>query len=351
MEENNLVKSILGICDQDVGYSNLLCENLSKRESFPFEISTFENVQSLTTTLLKRSITVVLISEEILAQVIENIGDDWMGKVKLIILDEGKGDVSNYWHIWKYQSSEKIRKELMEILSNSNEISISHRRENGNSFVLGVYSPFDGNLGGIGAIILGQIISKKEKVLVISLKEFSSINYYLNRNGKSEDSRGDEEKDITDLMYYLQSSTERFLCLYESMVMSIGDVDYIKPAYSLMDLKAINESDWIELLSELKKLGNYKYIVVEISNACENVFSLQRQCDVVLLLSYSNLLSENMIKNYEKYLEDNDYEDVMHKTSECLIPYEKDIPDRIQDLYRTNVAECIFAEINKMNII
>lgn len=343
------MKSVLGICDQDIGYSNLLGENLCKRNSFPFEISTFEKIENFTKAVKRRTLSVVLISETVLTQVEEEIGVDWLSDIKVIVLDEGIGDINQYSHIWKYQSSEKIKKEIMTILSDANDVTINAYRDSENTkSIIGVMSLTTGAWGSIGSLLIGDILSKNNKVLIISLKEFSALRFYINslKAGAEE-----EDKDITDLVYYLRNGSDRFACLYESMVSTIGNIDYVKPAYSSLDLKSIGVSDWIQLINELKKVTDYKYIVIELSPALDGLFELERECSNVILFEAAGKISERVLQDYEHFLDENEYEDLIAKTCICTVFDEKDKPMKLQDLSRNEMRITITDELEGLGIL
>lgn len=305
------MKNILGICDQDKVYADILSDNLKKRNSFPFEISNFESIDSLLRFVKKGMVKVVLISETMYEELKIKEESFLDNTLKIIILNEGKGFVEEIPTIWKYQSSENIRKEIITCISQNEDLDIKAVKVGKNqTSLIGIYSPVKYRNESAAVYVIGQNLSKKDKTLVISLKEFSELRQILD---------GKEEKDITDLIYYLRTSSERFIYSLEGMISTSGNMDYIQPAYSFIDLKAAQEEDWINLFNELKKLSTYRYVVIELSEIVNGFLEILRKCDIIISFCNEDRIVGNLLNNYKTLLEELEYEDVTDKTNLCTV--------------------------------
>lgn len=338
------MKKIMGICDQDNSYAGLLSENLGKRDSFPLEISTFENVTQLKKAIGNRIISVLLISETMYIRLIEqNYNINMRDEVKFIVLNEGLETDNSLPKVWKYQSAENIRKEILGVISECDNISIN-TFENGSRHakIIGFYSPYHERAESSFILTLGKIMSKDNKVMVLSYKENSGIKKYMG------DRKGRGEKDITDLIYYYRSGDDKFMYSFEaSIVSSLANafgVDLITPAYSFLDVKAVKSEDWIGVMELLRKKGNYDYILLELSTLDDGLPDILRKCDLIVSLCRENEKEGHVMGDFIDLLKDLDYEDVVSRINVCSVPENVDVPKEVSDVLRSSFGEYVRKE-------
>ena len=99
--------------------------------------------------------------------------------------------------------------------------------------LIGIYSPIGRCLKTSFSFVLGQLLSKKHKVLYLNMESYSGFGKLLQKEFKS---------DMSELIYYLQNSKEKFIYRLGSMMHRVGELDVLPPF----------DSFWILYLSVVK---------------------------------------------------------------------------------------------------
>ena len=105
------MKSIMALCDKDEEYVYRLQELLSRRESFPFTVSSYTDREAFRQEMKNKRFSIVVASEGFYTDARELDRD---GDTQLILLKSTEDENENTGYIRKYQSGEKIRQEIME---------------------------------------------------------------------------------------------------------------------------------------------------------------------------------------------------------------------------------------------
>lgn len=330
------MKSILGICDQDMEYADLLSENLGKRDSFPFEISTFENTDSASKSVNSGLITVLLISETMFLKCKEKLKRTG----NIIILSEGNMDSSDLVNedgkelkvIWKYQSSQNIKKEILRIISDDMKMEAKSHLGKKNTEIIGIYSFTRVREVSSYGLILGSLLSKKHKVLYISFKGMSYSRNLLDIK---------ENKDITDLIYFQRNAGDRFLYSFEGLVSTIKKLDYITPAYSFADVKSVPAGDWLDVLNQIRNCCDYDFVILELSEMIDGFMEVINYCDNSVMLCDGKDLSGRVLKEFDELSDLLDYSQLKERRYTSVIPDNVKLPESSDDFIKGSFAEYV----------
>ena len=307
-------KKILALCDSEEGYILRLGEVLEERSTFPFEVSVFTDIEMLKKEIKKGMIEAVLISDEL----VDSDKDIETNKL-VILLDNGNRIVGGHHTIWKFQSGESIRRELLKAYSEYTQsmegsmtkgdgrISLSHRE----TIIIGLYTPIGRCLQTSVAILLGQLLAKKRSVLYLNFEAFAGLRKILGC---------EDQKDITDLVYYMRGGANRLVYKLESLICNIGSLDYISPAASFVDLCSVDEEDWLTLINTIKMQSDYDYVILDLSEMVTGLFNVLKTCDLIYTITRKDALATAKLQQYENNLQGGEYEDVIAKTRRCEIP-------------------------------
>lgn len=316
---------VLAVCDSETSYAYQLADYFMNKKGFPFQVQLFTSTETLEDYLKKQPVSVALISEK-----------DYMEELKhlpienLMILEEGRKDVcEDISKIYKYQSSEKIAKELLDWIVTQG--ILGRAIEDGKELkVIGIYSPVGKCLKTSFAFVLGQLLSKKHKVLYLNMETYSGLGKMLQKEFTT---------DLSELIYYLQNSKEKFIYRMGSMIEQAGGVDILPPFDSFLDFVSVSKEEWIQLIQEIEKRSDYEYLILDLSDAVQGLFDILRLCDVVYTLSREDGFSMAKIKQYEEVLKKSNYEDIWKKTKNYTFPIIKNLPTGLLQLTFTELAE------------
>lgn len=321
------MNQILAVCDSEIAYAYQLVDYLTNKKNFPFQVQLFTSEKTLLEYSLHHPIAVALISQKDYQQQKIELSIDHI----LILRENFEDDISDLNTIYKYQSMEVIIKELLEWVAKKGTLTrvISDGK---NMKLIGIYSPIGKCFKTSFSIVLGQLLSKKHKVLYINMESYSGLEKLLQKDFKT---------DMAELIYHLQNSKEKFIYHMGSMTGRIGELDLLPPFYSFLDFISVSKDEWFQLFQEIEKGTDYEYIILDLSDAIQGLYDILRLCDMVYTLGREDGFSIAKIEQYENVLKKSNYEDVWKKTKCYTIPEIKNLPYSLSQLTYTELAEYV----------
>ena len=324
---------VLAVCDSETEYAYQLVDYLSNKKGFPFQVQLFTSEKTLTKYAKDHAVSVALISE-----------GEYSGKIEegfiehILLLREDKDTKSvGLKSFYKYQSAEQLIKDLLDWIAR--EGILGRTIIDGKDLkLIGVYSPVGKCLKTSFSFVLGQILSKKHKVLYLNMESYSGLGKLLQK---------DFPTDMSELIYYLQNSREKFIYRMSSMTTRAGELDVLPPFDSFLDFISVSQEEWITLFREIEKSSDYEYLILDLSDAVQGLFDILRLCDVVYTLSREDGFAMAKIAQYEEVLKKCNYEDIWKKTRHCTIPEIKNLPFGLQQLTYTELAEFVRERIEE----
>lgn len=317
---------ILAICDSEQEYTYQLVKFLENKKGFPFQLQIFTAIETLIDQARKQPIFMALISED---DYKENY--EYEGIENVFLLGEEKEGKDNRKVFNKYQSSDKLIKDLLQWIIEKNIIT-KMTAEGPGLKMIGVYSPVGRCLKTSFAFVLGQLLSKKYKVLYINLESYSGLGKLLEKSFTT---------DLSELIYHLQNSKESFGCRIGKMIEHVGELDILPPFDSYLDFISVSGDEWIYLFKEIEKSSRYEYLIIDLSDAIQGLFDILRICNIVYTLSREDGFAEAKIKQYEEVLKRSNYQDIWEKTKYCKVPKIKNLPPGLLQLTYTELSEFV----------
>lgn len=317
---------VLAVCDSEVEYAYQLVEYLTNKKGFPFQVQLFTSGSTLKEYVEKKPLSVVLISEKDY--------EDEIGELKIehiVVLEEGHGQIlsQRIKRMNKYQSCEKLTKEFLDWIVARGVLGRAVGEGTGLKLI-GIYSPVGKCLKTSFAFVLGQLLSKKHKVLYLNMESYSGLGKLLQKEFST---------DLSELIYYLQNSKEKFAYRLGSMVEQAGGLDILPPFDSFLDFVSVSKEEWMQLIREIEEGSDYEYLILDLSDAVQGLFDLLRLCDLIYTISREDGFSMAKIEQYEEVLKKSNYEDIWKKTKNYSIPVIKNLPSGLLQLTYTELAE------------
>ena len=206
------------------------------------------------------------------------------------ILTEDSANISEDY-IYKFQAVDKLLEEISE-LKEVKKISIGKRISNGNSKLVGVYSPIAHELQLPFSMALGQAYRTGGKVLFIDLEEISIMPNLIGRNC---------ERNLMDLLYLMNtdSDVERNLADY---VHSFMGFDYIEPFFNPNEISEVDEDTWSRFFEMLVK-SDYEVVVILFGRAINGFSKLIERLSRLFVLGRPGDYFSKGQENFFEYLE------------------------------------------------
>lgn len=332
-------KRILAIFDREENYAYRLTEFITGKASLPFEIHIFTDGSKFYSYAKTKDVECLLISESVYDRSVEDL------KIPhIIILSESGNNLNKtLHHINKYQSCENIFREVMEYYTDRAEnTSLILRTGQRKMKVIGIYTPVGRCLQTTFSLTLGQLLAKQYKTLYLNFEVYSGFSQMLNKNFDS---------DLSDLMYYFECAREKLAYRLESMVETVGGLDFIPPAEIHQNLIGIRGEQWIDLFQEIERCSEYEYLLLDLTDGLVDLWDVLRSCDHVYTITRGDGMAIAKIEQYEKALERMQYADISAKTRKWNLPVFRQLPQRFEEFTYGDLAvylkEQVFPDLFK----
>lgn len=273
-----MVKINIVIADPDEEYTEALeryirvyfCERFQ-----PFCISTMEYLNEYLVKMPAK-VDVLLIVPDFLS----GIDADKVNTV--VLLTEGRipQEYIRYKNIKKYETAHKVIKKLIDIYAENNLFEVHDTSTDKHTRVIGVFSPG----GGAGKSTISLAISLRCEQRGLSV-------FYLNfENIPSTPLFFDcfSENNLSHILYFLKEKSKNLGLKIEgtSLENSCGGIHYFAPPDNPFEMDEITGEDIAELIKQIKVLGKYDTIVVDMSSVIdEKNMEIFKMCDRIVCIN------------------------------------------------------------------
>lgn len=326
-------KRILAILDGEENYAYRLMEYISGKLDLPFEVYVFTDREKFISCARIKDMECLLISETAYKQ---NAGNFEVPHI-IILSESGENLNQALHHINKYQSCENILHEILEYYTDRSEnVPAALRTGMRKMRIIGIYTPIGRCLQTTFSLTLGQMLAKRFKVLYLNFETYSGFTGLLSKSFHS---------DLTDLVYYFSCAREKLAYRMESMVESVGGLDFIPPAEIQHNLAGIRGDQWIDLFHEIEKTSEYEYLILDLTDSVMDLWDILRESDVVYTITRGDGVAMAKAQQYESALESMEYGDVTAKTVKWKLPIFKQLPERFEELTYGELASYIRSKV------
>lgn len=329
-------KKILAVCDREGEYAERLAEYLEQRQGNLFEVRTFFDVDRLAAFCKeqKEKIKLLLVSEAVYQNALKELPD-----MHILILNEsGKVEHPEFWNVDKYQTAENIVREVMCYCTEHLAESIPRPLLKTKARIIGFYSPVKRCLQTSLALTMGQLLADKNKVLYLNAEGYSGLSERLSLG---------EGGEMTELIYYAHNLSGKLLYRMESLIRRVGELEYVPPVLSAADLSLVSGDEWRELIFQICGKCCYDYILLDLSDQMRGLHEILKLCNVVYTIIEDNPIDGIRRREYEKDLQASGYEDVLHKTKWCRLPWLEQLPVEAELLRCTKLADYVQERIRE----
>ena len=287
------------IFDREKNYGGKLAGYLNANSGFMFNVLAFYDEVRFRDFCLKERPELLLITEYDMDKAVDISFAETIFLSETATRTEGKS-----CFVYKYQSGERIEKEILGFLSASEHISRIVNRKN-KMKVISVYSPYPRSDSSRKVIEHSRKLAMRNRTLYISLEPHPALEYLVDKNFSD---------DMTDLIYHMKSNSSNMGMILSKMTVHVGELDVLPSFRGQEDLIEIPFEDWKELLDHIEKETDYEYVVVDLSDAVRGLYGLLNASDRIITVSEDNDISHYRYLRYEESLKNAGMEDVMKKT-------------------------------------
>ncbi|MBP5282610.1 MAG: hypothetical protein J6Z22_08945, partial [Lachnospiraceae bacterium] len=157
-----------------------------------------------------------------------------------------------------------------------------------------------------------------------------------------------QTRDLADLLYFLNAEKDKFSLRLQSMVKQIGTLDYVPPMKFGQNLLGITIKEWGEFFQKLQTLGEYEFIIMDLSECMQGLFDIMRMCHRVYTITLEDRAANWKLTQYESLLEQYSYEDVLEKTRKCNLPKIRRLPSGLEYYDRGELADYVLLQLRDL---
>ena len=304
------------ICDVRERYSENLLRILTEKIPGEYQFHLFHDISRLKEFSEKTQIGILLIAEEYERSDRQEVSADrkfvFTGKKDSVLAE-------SEIPLFRYQSSEKIMKRIMENgeaeeredgrydfrKGKTGAYRVREDSEKVMRGLIGEYYPIHRIGKTKFALRLGRQIAEKVPVLYLNLESYSGGNYYFPE---------DTGSDMGDLLYYMRQDKINLGLKLSTMVGQSEGVDYIMPMENEYDLRQVKKEEWMELLDILQEECIYEIIILDLGDCLDGLYDILRRCSRV----YTHYIEEDAsiakLEQYEHNLKAAGYGEILART-------------------------------------
>ena len=210
--------------------------------------------------------------------------------------------------------------------------------------LLGIYSP----LGFCGqtsfALALAQILGREKSVLYLNMEEYSGFEELFEK---------EYPYTLSDLLYFVRQEQAGITVKMNSMIQSMGSMDFIPPVQSPEDIRGTRWQDWEHLLQEIVLHSSYEAVILDVGDGIEEVFQILDLCTRVYVPVRDDRISKCKMEQFEKLLRLRDYSQLLAGIEKVLLPILSQNADnefRIEELVWSELGDFVRELLEKENL-
>ena len=324
--------SIMIFCDTEEEYTQGITEYFLRQRDFPWTLHTYTDVKVMMDREKGTDIAMLVMSENAFTEEVLKLNAN-----KTVILNEtGIVKWEAFAQVNKYQPAEHVLKELLELyVEIAGEPLILQSMKIKTRFI-GMYSPVRRCLQSSFAMSMAMILAEEHRTLYLNFEHYAGIPELLPDL---------QEKDLSDLLYFVGAGGEKFRLRLRTMLQQRGLLDVIPPMRMGQNLLPVNGEEWIQLLLKLEELGEYEYVILDLSESIQGLFDILRLCRRVYTLSRTDRISQAKLDQYEHLLSQTEYGDVLEKTSKLTPPKFRRLPEQMEFYTKGELADYVKRQI------
>ena len=317
-------EKLLVLCDEEEEYARLLTDFLQKQRDLPWRIHTYTSIDDLMRSE-KEPVMLLAVSESAYSEALQALQP-----LRTVILNES-GVIR--WKevpcVDKYQAAGEVLKYLLQIYMEVADTELPRLRQGCRTKFIGNYSPVHRSMQTSFALTMSQMLAREHATLYLNFEHYAGIGELLPDL---------QTLDLADLLYFLNAEQEKFRLRLQTMLRHVGNLDYIPPMKSGQNLLTVQTAEWLGLLQKIEELGEYEYVILDLSESMQGLFEILRLCRRVYTLTREDRIAKAKLLQYEQLLSLYGYGDVLEKTRQPSLPQIRRLPEELEQLTRGELA-------------
>lgn len=331
----NETKDILVLCDTEEEYARLMTDFLKLHKDLPWEIHTYTATKTLMQEERKSNISMLVVAESAYMEEMKALQP-----CRTVILNEsGMMKWDQMQNINKYQQADNVLRSLLEVYTDIADGQLPKLSGDFDTKFIGIYSPVRRCLQTSFALTMSQMLATDSRTLYLNFEHYAGITELLPDM---------QTRDMADLLYFLNADKDKFRLRMQTMIQHKGRLDYIPPMKSGQNLLTVTVGEWMQLLQKITELGEYEYVILDLSESMQGLFDILRICTKVFTLTQEDHIAQSKLTQYEQILALYEYEDVLRKTCKCRMPEIRRLPKELEQYTKGDLADYVRKQLREI---
>jgi len=188
-----------------------------------------------------------------------------------MMLTEESGYTGTIASAYKYQPADALVQEILRLCVQKHPEPEKEWKRNTEFY--GVYSPVK-RCGKTGfALMLGQALAEKKRVLYLNFEEYPGFGGLF---GKS-------DCDFSEVLLYLRQGREHLYQRLQKNVRMLGRIDYVPPGVGHGDISRLRWEHWEYLLEAIRTEEIYDSVILDLGCIQEVLFKVLGYCKEIFM--------------------------------------------------------------------
>lgn len=318
----------MALCDTEEEYARLMTEFLKRHRDLPWELHTYTNVEELLAREQQASVAMLVVAESAYTEKMQKLQPG-----RTVVLNEsGVLRWKELHYVDKYQQAEEVLRYLLAVYMEIAEVQLPRFRKNSATTFIGNYSPVRRSMQTSFALTMSQLLAQEYRTLYLNFEHYAGIAELL---------PDVQTFDLADLLYFLNAEQDKFRLRMQIMLHHKGRLDYIPPMKAGQNLLTVTASEWLGLLQKIEELGEYEYVILDLSESMQGLFDILRLCSHVYTLTREDRIAQSKLLQYEQVLSLYEYEDVLDKTKRLSLSHIRRLPEELEQYTKGDLADMV----------
>lgn len=320
-------EKVMALCDTEEEYAQLMTEYLKKQKNLPWVLHTYTNVEELLKEE-KGEISMLVVAESAYCEEMQLLAPE-----RFVVLNEsGVMRWEKLFYVDKYQEAEEVLKYLLCVYMEVADVQLPRMSRGCKTVFIGNYTPVRRCMQTSFALTMSQLLAQEHRTLYLNFEHYA---------GTAELLPDMQTLDLADLLYFLNAEKDKFRLRMRTILKHKGNLDYVPPMKSGQNLLTVTQVEWLGLLQKIEELGEYEYVILDLSESMQGLFEILRMCKKVYTLTAEDRIAKSKLLQYEQILSLYEYGDVLEKTMQLELPHIRRLPEELEQLTKSDLADLV----------
>lgn len=331
----------LVLCDTEEEYAQHMTEFLQAHKEIPWEVYAYTDIGDFKKSLQRKEteFPFVLIAENAYTEEVRALTVNYPQEKRILLNESGRVCFPEIRNINKYQEAENVYKEILGVYVEEVQKALPRLSRGSHTRLIGMYSPVKRCLQTTFALTLGQIMAQSKRTLYLNFEHYAGITELLPEV---------QTRDLTDLIFFLNTDQEKFLLRMQTILQKKGEMDYIPPVRAGSNLLEVSAGEWLDMLKRIGESGEYEYVILDLSDNLHGLFEILKMCSCIYTIGGEDPMAKYKMQQYEQLMNACEYGDILEKTICCRLPKFKSIPCNLEQLTKSELADYIRKNVKEI---